>query len=81
MLEMVARLCVAECESVVHVLWECSSYSTCRDNFQEALKQFLIDAIYIASYAEFERLSIVEKHHMCSVAKIGRTISMLCCIE
>ena len=29
----------AECESVVHVLWECSSYSTCRDNFQEALKQ------------------------------------------
>ena len=31
-------LCGAECESVVHVLWECSSYSTCRDNFQEALK-------------------------------------------
>ena len=31
----------AECESVVHVLWECSSYSTCRDNFQEALKQLL----------------------------------------
>ena len=31
-------LCGAECESVVHVLWECSSYSTCRDSFQEALK-------------------------------------------
>ena len=31
-------LCGAECESVVHVLWECSTYSTCRDNFQEALK-------------------------------------------
>ena len=29
-------LCGAECESVVHVLWECSSY---RDNFQEVLKQ------------------------------------------
>ena len=27
-------LCGAECESVMHVLWECSSYSTCRDNFQ-----------------------------------------------
>ena len=24
-------LCGAECESVVHVLWECSSYSTCRE--------------------------------------------------
>ena len=30
-------LCGAECKSVVHVLWECSSYSTCRDNFQESL--------------------------------------------
>ena len=34
-------LCGAECKSVVHVLWECSSYSACRDNFQEALKQLL----------------------------------------
>ena len=34
-------LCGAECESVVHVLWECSSYSSCRDNFQEAHKQLL----------------------------------------
>ena len=32
-------LCGAECKSVVHVLWECSTYSNCRDNFQEALKQ------------------------------------------
>ena len=31
-------LCGAECESVVHVLWECS---TCRDIFQEVLKQLL----------------------------------------
>ena len=49
-------LCGAECESVVHVLWECSSYSTCRDNFQEALKQLLG-----ARYVEFQRLSAVEK--------------------
>ena len=39
--ECTLNLCGAECESVVHVLWECSSYSTCRDNFQEALKQLL----------------------------------------
>ena len=25
--------CGAECECVVHVLWECSSYSTCREIF------------------------------------------------
>ena len=37
------------------MLWECSSYSTCRDNFQEALKQLLG-----ARYAEFETLSAVE---------------------
>ena len=42
-------LCGAGCESVVHVLWECSTYSTCRDNFQEALKQLLG-----ARYAELE---------------------------
>ena len=33
--------CVVLSASVVHVLWECSSYSTCRNNFQEALKQLL----------------------------------------
>ena len=57
------------------MLWECSSYSTCRDNFQEALKQLLG-----ARYAEFETLSAVEKHHMFSVAKAGRMTSTLCCI-
>ena len=49
-------LCGAECESVVHVLWECSSYSTCMDNFQEALKHLLG-----ARYTEFKTLSAVEK--------------------
>ena len=56
MVELNVRCCGAECESVVHVLWECSSYSTCRDNFQEALKQLLG-----ARYADFETLSAVEK--------------------
>ena len=39
-------LCGAECKSVVHVLRECSTYSTCRVNFQEVLLG--------ARYAEFE---------------------------
>ena len=53
------------------MLWECSSYSMRRDNFQEALKQLLG-----ARYAEFERLSTVEKI-LCAhaVAKTGRTTS------
>ena len=38
------------------MLWECSSYSACRDNFQEALKQLLG-----VRYAEFETLTAVEK--------------------
>ena len=46
--------CTFCCESVVHMLWEYSSYSTCRDN---ALKQG-------ARYAEFELLSAVEKTYV-----------------
>ena len=68
MIEMV--LCGAECERVLHVLWECSSYSTCRDKFQEALKQLLG-----ARYVEFETLSAD-----ISVVKTGKMTSTLCCI-
>ena len=35
MAELNVTLCGAGCESVVHVLWECSSYSTCRDIFRK----------------------------------------------
>ena len=48
-------------------------FCTCRDNFQEALKQ-------VARYAELETLSAVEKMHMWSVAKTERTTLTLCCI-
>ena len=43
-------------------------------NFQEALKQLLG-----ARCAEFETLNLCcrKKHRMCSVAKTGRTTSML----
>ena len=30
-------LCGAECESVVHVLWECTAYSSSRASFTEKL--------------------------------------------
>ena len=62
-------LCGAECESVVHVLWECSSYSACRNNFRKRLG---------ARYAEFETLSAVEKTSYVLGSK--NWDSMLCCI-
>ena len=46
-------LCGVECESVVHVLQECSANIAGRDNFQKVHKQLLG-----ARYVEFERLSI-----------------------
>ena len=36
-------LCGAECESVVHVLWECPAYSNCRLTFLEKLQELLGD--------------------------------------
>ena len=49
-------LCGAECESVVHVLWECSAYSSRRASFLLKLEELLGD-----SYADFEVLNSVEK--------------------
>ena len=34
-------LCGAECESVVHVLWECTAYSSSRASFAEKLQELL----------------------------------------
>ena len=36
-------LCGAECESVVHVLWECSAYSSSRASFLLNLEELLGD--------------------------------------
>ena len=49
-------LCGAECESVVHVLWECMAYSSSRASFTEKLQELLGD-----SDADFDLLSNVEK--------------------
>ena len=49
-------LCGAECESVVHVLWECTAYSSNRASFTETLQELLGD-----SYADFDLPSNVEK--------------------
>ena len=49
-------LCGAECESVMHVLWECPAYSSCRLEFLEKLQEILGDR-----YSDFDTLSNVEK--------------------
>ena len=51
-------LCGAECESMVHVLWECSAYSSIysRASFMLKLEELLGDR-----YADFELLNSVEK--------------------
>ena len=49
-------LCAAECESIVHVLWECSAYSSSRASFLLKLEELLGDRC-----ADFEALNSVEK--------------------
>ena len=53
-------LCGAECESVVHVLWECSAYSSSRVSFMVKLEQLSGDR-----YADFEVLNSVEEDILC----------------
>ena len=48
--------CGAECESMVHVLWECSAYSSSRGSFMLKLEELLGDR-----YADFEVLNSVER--------------------
>ena len=45
-----------ECESVSHVLWECSAYSNTRASFMKKLQELLED-----DYEDFESLDNVEK--------------------
>ena len=49
-------LCGAECESVVHVLWECSVYSSNKVSFMVKSEELLGDR-----YADFEVLNSVQK--------------------
>ena len=49
-------LCGAECESMVHVLWECSAYSSGRASFMLKLEELLGDR-----HADFEVLNSIEK--------------------
>ena len=46
-------LCGAECESVVHVLWECPAYSNCTLTFLKKLQELLGD--------DFDPLNYLEK--------------------
>ena len=49
-------LCGDECENVIHVLWECSAYSSTRACFIKKLQELLED-----EYEDFESLDKVEK--------------------
>ena len=49
-------LCGAKCESVVHVLWECSAYSSIRVVFLEKLRELLGDR-----YVNFNKLNSIKK--------------------
>ena len=49
-------LCGAECESVVHVLWECPAYSNCRLTFLKKLQELLGD-----KYIDFDSLNYLDK--------------------
>ena len=49
-------LCGAECESVVHVLWECPAFGSCRLMFLEKLQELLGD-----KYSNFDSLTNLEK--------------------
>ena len=46
-------ICGAECESVIHVLWECPAYSSCREAFKAKVKELIGDS--------FEKLSDIDK--------------------
>ena len=49
-------LCGPECESVVHMLWDCSTYSNIRVIFVEKLQKLLGDR-----YVNFDKLNSIEK--------------------
>ena len=40
-------LCVAECESVVHVMWECPSYGSSRLMLLEKLQELLVELRFV----------------------------------
>ena len=37
-------ICGGECGSVVHVLWECPAYSSCREGFKAKFKELRGDS-------------------------------------
>ena len=67
-------LCGAECESVVHVLWECPAYSSCRLMFLEKLQELLGD-----DYSSFDSLNNLERTSYVLV-NYGRMILAHCLV-
>ena len=50
------KLCGDECESVVHVLWECPAYDIIRSTFMEDL-----DNLLGGNFEEFSALNIISR--------------------
>ena len=66
-------LCDDECESISHVLWDCSVYSTLRNNFTCKLQELLGDIF------EFLRAWIaLKKHLLFWIVRCGRMTLALC---
>ena len=49
-----SSICGAECESVVHVLWECPAYtyicSSCKEAFKAKVKELIGDSLDLVTY-------------------------------
>ena len=66
-------MCGDECESVIHVLWECLAYKVKREGFMVKLR-----AILGEPFKDFEALDNIEKASLCQVVSFTQRISMLC---
>ena len=61
------KLCWEDCESVVHVLWECLVYDTIRNTFVGEL-----DNLLGGSFEEFSELDNFERTGLVSGCELGQ---------
>ena len=56
--------CECECESVEHVLWECSEYSSIRKEFIKNLDGFLQNDFHLKSYGICAGRNVILQVHL-----------------
>ena len=66
-------LCGDECESIVHVLWECPAYKNNRKEFMITLRSTLGEA-----FKDFEALDNIERAAFVLCCELGQRISIVC---